>query len=112
MHKKSSWTAVIVGAAALLTASCKSGPKISGDTAALVNQSEIKISEVDRVFRNRIKQTSQNPALEEASTLKLNILGQLIMDQILMERAAKRQALFHPDDSLVVKPVLELAKAG
>jgi peptidyl-prolyl cis-trans isomerase SurA len=89
VHKKSLWIVVIAGATALLAASCKTGPKISGDTAAIVNQSEIKISQVDKVFHNRIKQTSQNPVLEEASTLKLNILSQLIMDQILMERAAK-----------------------
>lgn len=89
MHKKSPWIVVIAGAAALLAASCKTGPKISGDTAAIVNQSEVKTSEVDKVFHNRIKQTSPNPVAEEASTLKLNILSQLIMDQILMERAAK-----------------------
>ena len=89
MHKKSPWIVVIAGAAALLAASCKTGPKISGDTAAIVNQGEVKTSEVDKVFHNRIKQTSPNPVAEEASTLKLNILSQLIMDQILMERAAK-----------------------
>src|SRR5580765_5669174 len=89
VHKKSRWIVVIAGAAALLAASCKTGPKISGDTAAIVNQSEVKTSEVDKVFHNRIKQTSPNPVAEEASTLKLNILSQLVMDQILMERAAK-----------------------
>jgi peptidyl-prolyl cis-trans isomerase SurA len=89
VHKKSPWTAVILGIAAVLAPSCKPGPKISGDTAALVNQREIRISELDKVFHNRIKQTSQNPASEEASTLRLNILSQLVMDQILMERAAK-----------------------
>ena len=59
------------------------------DTAAIVHQSEIKIAEVEKVFQNRIKQTSQAPAGEEATTLKLNILSQLIMDEILMGRAAK-----------------------
>ena len=83
------WTAMIFGTAVLLVASCRTGAKISDDTAALINHREIKISEVDKVFHNRNKQTSQNPAPEEASTLKLNILSQLIMDQILMERAAK-----------------------
>jgi peptidyl-prolyl cis-trans isomerase SurA len=89
VHKKRPWTAMIFGTAVLLVAGCRTGAKISGDTAALVNQREIKISEVDKVFHNRIKQASQNPAPEEASTLRLNILSQLVMDQILMERAAK-----------------------
>lgn len=89
MHKKRPWVAAVLAIAVLLAASCRKGPKISGDTAALVNQSEIKISQVDKVFHSRIKQASQNPTPEEASTLKLNVLSQLIMDQILMERATK-----------------------
>jgi peptidyl-prolyl cis-trans isomerase SurA len=79
----------IACAVALLNLGCKSGLKISGDTAAIVNQTEIRNFEVDKVFHNRLKQTSQNPAPEEGATLKLNILSQLIMDEILMERAAK-----------------------
>src|SRR5258705_11324836 len=31
---------------------------------------------------------------------------------ILMERAAQRQALFHPDDNNTAVPVLELQRAG
>jgi len=83
---KSIW---MVGIAWLGSFSCSSGPKIAPDTAAMVNHSEIKSSEVEKVFQNRIKQASQTPAAEEAATLKLNILSQLIMDEILMERASK-----------------------
>jgi peptidyl-prolyl cis-trans isomerase SurA len=86
--KKTAWI-VAAGSVALLAGGCKTRLKVSSDTAAVVNQSEIKISAVDKVFHNRIKQASQNPAPEEGATLKLNILSQLVMDQILMERAAK-----------------------
>ncbi len=87
MLKKTAW--IVAAGALVFAASCKTGLKVSSDTAALVNQTEIKISAVDKVFHSRIKQTSQNPAPEEGATLKLNILSQLIMDEILMERAAQ-----------------------
>ena len=90
MPNKSRWIAGIVWLASFAGASCSSGrPKIAPDTAAIVNQSEIKISEVDKVFQNRVKQASQTPVAEEAATLKLNILNQLIMDEILMGHASK-----------------------
>ena len=87
MLKKTAW--IVAAGALVLASSCKTALKVSSDTAALVNQTEIKISAVDKVFHGRIKQTSQNPAPEEGATLKLNILSQLIMDEILMERAAQ-----------------------
>src|SRR5947208_15557290 len=79
----------MVGIAWLGSFSCSSGPKIAPDTAAMVNHSEIKSSEVEKVFQNRVKQASQTPVAEEAATLKLNILNQLIMDEILMGHASK-----------------------
>ena len=90
MPDKSSWIVGVLCLGLFVGSRCSSGrPQIAPDTAAIVHQSEIKIAEVEKVFQNRIKQTSQAPAGEEATTLKLNILSQLIMDEILMGRASK-----------------------
>jgi len=45
-----------------LVVGCQSRTKIAPDTAALVNQTEIKESEVERVYRNRLKQANQTPS--------------------------------------------------
>ena len=74
---------------------CQSRNKIGPDTAALVNQTEIKHSEVERVYRNRLKQANQTPSPEEASTLRLNVLSQLINDEMLMLRAAALMDMPH-----------------
>jgi peptidyl-prolyl cis-trans isomerase SurA len=81
---------------------CQSRNKIGPDTAALVNQTEIKHSEVERVYRNRLKQANQRPSPEEASTLRLNVLSQLINDEMLMLRAAADK-LIASDDEVNVK---------
>jgi peptidyl-prolyl cis-trans isomerase SurA len=85
------WMLAMVAISGLLYAGCKSAPKVTAETAALVNQKEIKIAEVEKVFQNRMKSAKQNPApsAEEAQTLRLEILRQLINDEILMQRAAK-----------------------
>lgn len=72
----------------LIGGGCRSGPGVSSDTAAIVNQAEIKISEVDKRFDAQLRQSPRAPSPEEASTFKLNILSQLINDEILMRRAA------------------------
>jgi peptidyl-prolyl cis-trans isomerase SurA len=86
---RTKWMAVTVGIAVLMASGCKSRPKISSDTAAVVNQTEIKTSQVEKIYHSRMRQAGQTPAPEEASTIKLNILSQLINDEILMQRAAK-----------------------
>ena len=69
--------------------SCKSGPKITADAVAVVNKKEIKLAELEKIFQNKVKQSNQIPSLEEAQTLRLEILQQLINDEILMQQAAK-----------------------
>ncbi len=67
---------------------CQSGPKISPDTAAVVNQTTIKNSDVEKIYQNRLKQSAQPLSPEEILTLRLTILSQLISDEMLMQRAA------------------------
>lgn len=96
---------VAVALAGLLTlvfSSCQSAPKTGPDTAAIVNQTEIKNAEVEKVYQNRLKQGGQTPSPEEASTLRLNILSQMINDEMLMQRAAVDK-LVATDDEVNVK---------
>ena len=72
----------------LIGGGCSSGPEVSSDTAAIVNQAEIKISEVDKRFDAQLRQSPRAPSPEEASTFKLNILSQLVNDELLMQLAA------------------------
>ena len=72
----------------LIGAGCSSGPEVGSDTAAIVNEAEIKISEVDKRFDAQLRQSPRAPSPEEASTFKLNILSQLINDELLMQLAA------------------------
>ena len=67
---------------------CQSGPKITPDTAAVVNKTTIKTNEVEKVYQNRLKQSAQPLSPEEGLTLRLNVLSQLISDEMLMQRAA------------------------
>ena len=66
---------------------CSSGPNVNSDTAAIVNQTEIKLSVVNKRFEGEVRQSTRKLSPEEASTFKLNILSQLINDHILMEQA-------------------------
>lgn len=92
----------LAGLVTLVFSSCQSAPKIGPDTAAIVNQTEIKNAEVEKVYQNRLKQGGQTPSPEEASTLRLNILSQMINDEMLMQRAAADK-LIATDDEVNVK---------
>ena len=72
----------------------KAGPRRHSEAAVrlilqpLLNK-EIKLTEVEKLFQNRVKQSNQTPSPEEAQTLRLDILRQLINDEILIQQAAK-----------------------
>ena len=92
---------VVTALAGLLTlvfASCQSAPKTGPDTAAVVNQTELKNADVEKVYQNRLKQGGQTPSPEEASTLRLNILSQMINDEMLMQRAASDKLIATEDE--------------
>src|SRR5438477_8392515 len=59
------------------------------DGWAAVNGREIKRDEVDKYYRTRVKPEGQEPSEEEALSLKLNVLDELIYNEILLERAKK-----------------------
>jgi len=88
----------LAGLLTLVFSACQSGPKTGPDTAAIVNQTEIKNAEVEKVYQNRLKQGGQTPSPEEASTLRLNILSQMINDEMLMQRAGVDKLVANDDE--------------
>ncbi|MFN8005639.1 MAG: peptidylprolyl isomerase [Terriglobia bacterium] len=88
MNLRTHWILWLTGIAFGISLGCQSTPKISSDTAAVVNQTTIKNEGVDKVYQNRVKQTGPPPSPEEILTLRLTILSQLISDEMLMQRAA------------------------
>jgi peptidyl-prolyl cis-trans isomerase SurA len=71
--------------------SCTNGPKVTADTAAIVNKKEIKVADVEKIFRSKEKQSNQTPSMEEAQSLRLEIIRQLISDEMLIQQAAREK---------------------
>lgn len=61
----------------------------SGDVMAKVNGEKITRSDVEKYYQNSIAGSPQQPAGEQATSLRLNILKTLIEEEILMQRARK-----------------------
>lgn len=65
---------------------------------ATVNGRKIQRTEVDKYFNNQTAQAPQKPIDEQADTLRLNILKELIDNEILMQRAEKLGLLATDDE--------------
>jgi peptidyl-prolyl cis-trans isomerase SurA len=89
MQAKAMWICAIVLLLSVELVGCKNGPKVTADTAAIVNKKEIKLADVDKILQGKVKQSSQTLTSEEAQTLRLDILHQMIDDEILVQQAAK-----------------------
>jgi peptidyl-prolyl cis-trans isomerase SurA len=70
-------------------AGCKQKAQPSPDVWAVVNGQEIKREDVDKYYRTRVNPEGPEPSQEEALSLKLNVLDELINNEILLERAKK-----------------------
>jgi peptidyl-prolyl cis-trans isomerase SurA len=79
----------LAGAIVLGVAGCKQEVEHSPDVWALVNGKEIKRADVEKYYRTRVNPEGQEPSQEEALSLKLNVLDELINNEILLERAKK-----------------------
>ena len=73
-------------AACLLTCACRNQAP-SSDTWAVVNGTQINRAEVEKYYRTRQQTQPTKPSHDEALSLKLNILDQLINNEILFQRA-------------------------
>lgn len=84
--------ALLLPAAAMvltLGTGCKQKAQPSPDVWAVVNGQEIKRDDVEKYYRTRVNPEGQEPSQEEALSLKLNVLDELINNEILLERAKK-----------------------
>src|ERR1700734_356060 len=79
----------LAGALLLAPAGCKHDVEHGPDVWAVVNGQEIKRDDVDKYYRTRVNPEGQEPSQEEALSLKLNVLDELIKNEILLERAKK-----------------------
>jgi peptidyl-prolyl cis-trans isomerase SurA len=96
LHKRNfaanvSWFAALLPflAALLAIGGCKSNTAPAADVWGVVNGKEIKRDEVEKYYRTRISPEGQEPSTEEALSLKLNVIDELINNEILLERAKK-----------------------
>ncbi len=80
----------LLGLVILLSgAGCKQQKQPAPDVWASVNGQDIKRDDVDKFYRTRVSPEGQEPSQEEALSLKLNVLDELINNEILLERAKK-----------------------
>jgi len=77
--------AIFVCAASMV--SCRNQPAPSKDTWAVVNGVPISRTEVEKYYRSREQAQGTTPSHDEALSLKLGILDQLINNEILFQRA-------------------------
>lgn len=81
---------ILVMLAVCALASCKKEIAAPGpDVWAVANGKEIMRDEVEKNFRSRLNPESPAPSQEEALSLKLSILDELINSEILLQRASK-----------------------
>ncbi len=91
--------AIVAGTLFLLLSGI--GCNTTRDTAgvmATVNGRKIQRTEVDKYYNNQTADAPQKPTDEQADTLRLNILKQLIDNEILMQRAEKLGLLATDDE--------------
>lgn len=75
---------------ALFAAGCKRDAAPSGpDVWAVVNGDQIHRAEAEKYYKSRLNPQSPTPSQEEALSLTLNVLDELINNDILIERARK-----------------------
>jgi len=85
------WRILVVAALAIcaLAAGCRKEIAPGPDVWAVVDGKQILRQDVERVYRSRVNSEAPAPSHEEALSLKLNILDELINSQILLDRAQK-----------------------
>ena len=76
-------------AACAFGASCKKEAAPGPDVWAVVNGKQIERSQVEKYFRTRVNAEAPEPSQEEALSLKLSILDELVNNEIMLERATK-----------------------
>jgi peptidyl-prolyl cis-trans isomerase SurA len=79
---------VLLSIVTLVSLGCREG-RGGSDVMAKVDGRKIFRADVDKYYQNQTSGSEQQPSGEQVSTLRLNILDQLIETEILMRRAEK-----------------------
>ncbi|MFC6645807.1 SurA N-terminal domain-containing protein [Granulicella cerasi] len=89
MRKFLRTTSVVLVTSLALFAGCKKGP--SDGVVATVNGKPILQTDMDKIYDAQLASNpqQQNPSADQAESLKLNILHELIVEEIVEQRAAK-----------------------
>ena len=96
-YMRTAWISLIACAALGILAGCQSSKGNDG-VAAKVNGYKITRTEVDKYYSNQTAGSPQQPSGEQASSLRMSILRELIDNEILMQRAAKLGLLATDED--------------
>jgi peptidyl-prolyl cis-trans isomerase SurA len=86
-------TVLGITAVAVLVYACNKTGAPAPDVWATVNGHEIKRAEVEKYYRSSATSDNPSPSQEEALSLKLNVLDELINNEILMELAQKQSMI-------------------
>lgn len=87
---KRRWRGTLVLAAALAVVSgCQKPSQPAAGVWATVNGKDITNAEVDKYYRTQLNPDAPQPSQDEALSLKLNILDELVNNQILLQRSKK-----------------------
>jgi len=87
-HPRFSLSAVAAaGVLAIALSGCKQAP--GPDVLATVNGKSILQAEVDRIYKQNAGEAADQQSKEQAAVQRLNILHQMIVDEIMQQRAAK-----------------------
>jgi len=74
-------------AALALAAGCRKPAQPAEGVWAVVNGKDVTRAEVDKYYRTQLNPDAPEPSQDEALSLKLNILDELVNNQILLQRA-------------------------
>lgn len=89
--------ACLLPLALLLIAGCN--PTHNADVIATVNGHAIMRAEMDRMYQAQLAQAQgQHPSTEEANSLKLSLVRDLISQEIMEQRAAKMNLIATPEE--------------
>jgi len=86
-HLNRRFLAIAALAVCSLLGACRREMAPGPDVWAVVNGKEITRQDVEKIFRSRVNAEAPAPSQEEALSLKLGILDELINSEILLERA-------------------------
>jgi len=86
--RKLSHSSIVLLVAALALTACNKGPQEG--VVATVNGKPILRADVDKLYNAQLASNPQQPSPDQADTLRLNILHELIVEEIVEQRAAKQ----------------------